>query len=235
MKAIILAAGRGTRLKPLTNKRPKCFVEVNGKPIIEYQIESLIEAGISDIFIVAGYMHEKVSKYLSSKYSIIINEKYDITNSMYSLWLAKDYLIRSEFLLLNGDVVLKKELIKKIVNYKEKTAALIETGRKIIDGEMNVIIKNGIITAFSKNIDSDIASGESVQITKFSKDDSSKLFNEIEKIISLGNLKEFPAAAYHVLIAESKIWPVYTDGLDWFEIDTIDDYNAINQKESFSE
>ena len=78
MKAIILAAGMGTRLRPLTNEMPKALVKVNGKPMLERQIEFLHEKGIKDIIIVTGYLKEKFD-YLQGKYGVelIFNEKYD--------------------------------------------------------------------------------------------------------------------------------------------------------------
>ena len=230
MKAVILAAGRGTRLIPLTNTQPKCLLEIDGKAIIDYQIESVLDTGINEIIVVTGYLHELIKKHLGSKCHIIFNDKFSNTNSMYSLWLARHLLIGYNFVLLNGDVILSSELLKKIVKAKEKTAALIEIGRKAKTGEMNVIIENGVITEFSKSIKGDIASGESVQVTKFSVQDSFILFEEIEKIILGGNHKEFPAVAYKTLINKSGISPIYTEGLEWFEIDTIEDFEKKRNK-----
>lgn len=93
MNAIILAAGMGTRLRPLTNDTPKALVKVNGQPIIERQIEYLKEIGINDIIIMTGYLHEKFS-YLSDKYGVklIFNDKYDTYNNGYTMYLVREYL-----------------------------------------------------------------------------------------------------------------------------------------------
>lgn len=105
MNAIILAAGMGTRLRPLTNDTPKALVKVKGQPIIERQIEYLKEIGLREIIIVTGYLHEKFD-YLSDKYGVklIFNDKYDMYNNGYTMYLVRDYL--QDSLVLEGDVYL---------------------------------------------------------------------------------------------------------------------------------
>ena len=90
MKAIILAAGLGTRLRPMTENTPKALVKVNQKPLVEYQIEFLKERGIDDIIIVVGYLEEQFD-YLKEKYGVrlVFNDKYADYNNFYSLYLVK--------------------------------------------------------------------------------------------------------------------------------------------------
>ena len=96
MKAIILAAGLGTRLRPMTENTPKALVKVNEKPLVEYQIEFLKERGIDDIIIVVGYLKEQFD-YLKEKYGVrlVFNEKYADYNNFYSLYLVKEELANS--------------------------------------------------------------------------------------------------------------------------------------------
>ena len=93
MRVIILAAGMGTRLRPLTDDKPKSLVEVNGEPMIERQLRFLKEKGIEDIIIVTGYMAEKF-EYLKEKYGVklIHNDKYDVYNNVYTMYLVREYL-----------------------------------------------------------------------------------------------------------------------------------------------
>lgn len=107
MNAIILAAGMGTRLRPLTNDIPKCLVKVNGTPMVERQIEFLHEAGITDITLVSGYKAEKLD-YLKDKYGvdIVFNDKYDVYNNIYSMYLVRDRL--SNTYVIEGDVYMHK-------------------------------------------------------------------------------------------------------------------------------
>ncbi|MEE0567785.1 sugar phosphate nucleotidyltransferase [Clostridium sp.] len=118
MNAIILAAGLGSRLKPLTKEVPKPLVKVNGLSLIERQIYLLKEAGICEIVIVIGYMSDKF-KFLEKKYNVklIYNNKYKEYNNIYSLYLAQDYL--NNTYILEGDVYLTKNLF--IENLKHST------------------------------------------------------------------------------------------------------------------
>lgn len=110
MRAIILAAGMGTRLRPLTNDTPKALVKVNGKPMVERQIEFLLDKGISEIIIVTGYLHGKFD-YLKDKYGVklVHNDKYDVYNNIYTMYLVKNYLPGSY--ILEGDVFLHNNVI----------------------------------------------------------------------------------------------------------------------------
>lgn len=93
MRAIILAAGLGTRLRPMTDTRPKSLVKIKDKPLIEYQIEYLKEKNINEIIVVVGYLKEQFD-YLINKYGVrlVFNDKYDVYNNFYSLYIVKEYL-----------------------------------------------------------------------------------------------------------------------------------------------
>ena len=108
MKAVILAAGMGTRLRPLTMSFPKCLVPVNSKPILEHQLEALLTAGVRDVILVVGYLSELVSGNYGIRYGdmnihYVQNHMYDRTNNIYSLWLARQHL-DNQVLLLEGDL-----------------------------------------------------------------------------------------------------------------------------------
>ncbi len=101
MKAIILAAGMGTRLRPITLSLPKCLVPVNSKPILEHQLEALLTAGVRDVILVVGYLSELVSDRYGTGYGgmnihYVQNHFYDCTNNIYSLWLARQHLNQSQ-------------------------------------------------------------------------------------------------------------------------------------------
>ena len=116
MNAIILAAGMGTRLRPLTNDRPKCLVAVNGVPMVERQIQFLKEKGIDDITLISGYKAEALD-FLKDKYGvdIVFNDRYDTCNNINSL-----YIVRNRFhdtYVLEGDVYMDKNVLLSEVNH----------------------------------------------------------------------------------------------------------------------
>ncbi len=110
MNAIILAAGLGIRLRPLTNDKPKCMVEVAGIPMVERQIQYLHEAGITDITLVSGYKAESLD-YLRDKYGvdIVLNPKCNIVNNIYSMYVVKERF--GDTYILEGDVYMHKNCL----------------------------------------------------------------------------------------------------------------------------
>ncbi|MBD41746.1 MAG: nucleotidyl transferase [Flavobacteriaceae bacterium] len=113
MKVIILAAGSGNRLKPYTNDKPKCMVELLGKPILQYQVETLNALGLDDILVVGGYHVEKIKGF---KFKIIKNEQYDCTNMVSSLFCAEDFINRNEDLIISySDIIFEKEVLENLL------------------------------------------------------------------------------------------------------------------------
>ena len=130
MKGLILSAGMGTRLHPLTNTRPKCLVNVAGRPMMEYQLESLRSAGIETCTIVVGHMAEAVRGYFGSDYrgvslSYVENTTYATTNNLFSLWLARGEF-DDDILLLESDLVFDDSLVGELVQMDEGNVAVVD-------------------------------------------------------------------------------------------------------------
>lgn len=115
MNAIILAAGMGTRLRPLTNDKPKCLVEVNGVPMVERQIQFLKEKGIDDITLISGYKADALD-YLKDKYGvdIVFNDRYDTCNNINSLYIVRDRFY--DTYVLEGDVYMDKNVLSSDIS-----------------------------------------------------------------------------------------------------------------------
>lgn len=115
MRAILLAAGMGTRLRPLTLETPKSLIEVNGKPLLERQVEFLKEKGIKEIIVVTGYLNKKF-EYLKEKYGVklVFNDKYDIYNNIYSMYLVRKYL--GDSYVIDADVYINRNFIVTDIN-----------------------------------------------------------------------------------------------------------------------
>ena len=115
MRAILLAAGIGSRLRPLTLETPKPLIKINDESMIERQIKFLKEVGINEIIVVTGYLKEKFN-FLKEKYGVTIihNNKYDKYNNIYTMYLVKDYLKNSY--VIEGDIYLNKNILRKNLN-----------------------------------------------------------------------------------------------------------------------
>ena len=113
MKAIILAAGRGSRMKNLTDEIPKCMLEFRGKPLIEWQLASLRSAGINEIGIVTGYKKEITESFGLSCFH---NEKWSDTNMLYSLYQARDWLLLDDCIVAYSDIFYTEDSIVPLLN-----------------------------------------------------------------------------------------------------------------------
>jgi len=119
MKAIILAAGRGSRMDKMTEDKPKCLVEYKGKPLLIWQTEALEEAGITEIGVVRGYNKHKVE----TKYGVYFdNENWSTTNSVMSLYTSDEWLSKYECVVSYSDIVYSSEAVKKTVNLESGIA-----------------------------------------------------------------------------------------------------------------
>ena len=130
MKVIILAAGQGTRLRPLTANVPKCMVKVNGKPIIDYQLEVMLRAGIkpSDIVVVAGYQSQAIKeKFAYTEIQIVENLDYMSTNMVYSLMQAREFFA-DDVIISYGDIIYGDDVFRKILDTKHEAAVIIDDG-----------------------------------------------------------------------------------------------------------
>lgn len=132
MKAIILAAGQGTRLRPFTDDRPKCMVEINGKTIIERQLETMHSCGIrnEDIIVIAGYRGDVLQdRFGSTGISIIVNKEYEDTNMVYSLMCAGEVMKAQEEILVSyGDIIYTPSVLKKVLNSEEVMSIVVDDG-----------------------------------------------------------------------------------------------------------
>ncbi|GAA5522413.1 phosphocholine cytidylyltransferase family protein [Aliifodinibius salicampi] len=109
--AIILAAGKGTRLRPLTNNTPKCMVPVDGKPLLGRQLDLLTQLGIEKNIVVTGYLEEKIADPRITK---VHNTEYDTTNMVYSLFCAKNYL-SGDVIVAYGDIIYSEQVLQKLL------------------------------------------------------------------------------------------------------------------------
>lgn len=225
MKALILAAGMGTRLKPLTYVKPKSMVEVNGKPILFKQIDNLLENGIKEIIVIAGYKAEMIINAINKSYDnikIIINKDYDKTNNMYSAYLAMEYMYNNEFLLMNADVFFDTEVLRELLKRDYINSIVVEEGT-YNDESMKVVCEDGRIIEISKKISEEKSFGVSIDVYKFSKEGSKIFYDKIKEYIEdKKDLSQWTEVALNEILFRVEFRPCPLKGR-WIEIDTHDD------------
>ncbi len=224
MKALILAAGFGSRLAPITNDRPKSMVPVNGKPILVKQIENLMNNGVNEIYVVTGYKSEKIEE-LGKKYpnlTFIKSEDYANTNNMYSAYLAKDVLNGELFLMMNADVFFDESIITELLKENYTNAIVTDIGN-YIEESMKVVEENNKLIEISKTITPDRALGSSIDVYKFSKEAGSKFFEKCSEYIDdRHELKLWSEVALNDILNEVDFEACPLKGR-WVEIDNHDD------------
>ncbi len=225
MKALILAAGLGTRLRPITDNRPKSMVEVNGKPILFKQLDNLIDNGIKDITVVVGYKSEIIIDAINKNYKdikIINNNIYDKTNNMYSAYLALESMLGQKFLLMNADVFYDSDIIKELLKEEYQDSIVIEKGI-YNDENMKVSCINNRIIDISKAIPEDSAYGVSIDVYKFSENGSRTLYDKIKEYIEVReDLNQWTEVALNEILNTVEFLPCPLKGR-WIEIDNHDD------------
>lgn len=225
MKALILAAGLGTRLAPITDDRPKSLVPVNGKPIIIKQIENLLENGITDITVISGYKGDMLKKTVLNLYpdiKIIHSADYATTNNMYSAYLAKEAVENEPFLMMNADVFYDASVITALLKNESPNAIVTDIGR-YIEESMKVVEKEGRLVKISKEIPQAEAVGVSIDVYKFSAEGGTAFFQKCADYIeSKGELKLWSEVALNDVLSEVIFKPCPLVGR-WLEIDNHDD------------
>lgn len=225
MKALILAAGLGTRLAPLTNDRPKSLVMVNGKTILEKQIENLLLNDVTDITIVSGYKADVLEETIQEKWPqihMIRNDVYENTNNMYSAFLSEPYLNHTDFLMMNADVFFDSSVISGLLSFSAPNAIVTDIGT-YYEESMKVRVSSGKIIEISKAITKEDAFGSSIDVYKFSTDGSAAFFSKCNEYINKKKeLKKWSEIALNEALADVDFYPCPLDGR-WFEIDTKED------------
>ncbi len=235
MQAIILAAGMGKRLKELTSNNTKCMVELNGVTLIERILKQLDDINLSKIIIVIGYEGEKLKTYINSlkiKTSIIYvtNTIYYKTNNIYSLFLAKDYLLKEDTLLLESDLIIEASILQKIIKDPYPNLALVDKYESWMDGTVITLDKENNIENFLSKAQfkyKDVKSYyKTVNIYKFSKAFSNSRYVPFLEAYSkaLGK-NEFYEQVLKVitLLEKPEIKVTILNGEKWYEIDDIQD------------
>jgi choline kinase len=226
MRAIILAAGKGSRLNATAGDSPKCLVKIGGESLIERQIRMLRHAGIHDIAVVAGCQPGRVRRACGQGITYVENEKYAQTNSLYSLWLARPLLFEG-FVVLNCDVLFHPVLLHDLLTSRHDDALLLayrQPDQIFGPEEMKVKVRCGRVSDISKEMDPDDADGENVGIVKFGPRSAGMLVEIMDRLVADGRLRDWAPHAFRAFAAEAPLHAIGTRGYPWIEIDFPEDY-----------
>lgn len=226
MKAIILVAGKGSRLAPYTDDRPKCLVQVGGRAILDHQLDALAAAGVREVVLVVGCMQEKVRQHLCGrigfKFKFIVNERFADTNTAYSLWLAR-WEMTDDFIYLNGDVLIHSEVITRLTGALAPEALAVER-KPCGDEEVKAQLNGCRITALSKTVSPVDAYGEFIGIARFTRRFCPIFRSSLEQVIEHeGLLKVYFELALERLLNDHVLTAIDITDLPTIEIDFRED------------
>jgi choline kinase len=175
MKAIILAAGASRRLMPITDRVPKCLLKIGDKSLIEQQLDAIDIAGIREAVIVVGYLKEMVVDRIGGKYkgirriTYVENPDFASTNTVYSLFLAREHFLGDDFVYFNADVLFHKDIVRLLVEHDGSNVLAVDF-KKCGKEEVKFVTDPGRrVVKLSKTVPLDEAEGEFIGIAKFGK------------------------------------------------------------------
>lgn len=224
MEALILAAGRGSRLGELTGGLPKTLVQIGCKPIIGHQLALLHEIGVRQATVVVGYKAEEAMPAIrrvtppGMSVKFARNPFYSVTGTLGSFWMGLSHL-SDDIVFMNGDCIFDRPVLQRLVSVDADLAMCIDD-HPCADEEMKVIIENGYIIKVSKEVDPSITQGEFIGLATFRKP-ALRRFSEAALVAleQSGPLSYFEAALEAMAASGDRLTPVDITGLYWQEID----------------
>jgi choline kinase len=228
--AIILCAGRGGRLRPLTDDRPKCLLSPAGRPILERCLSSLRDAGIRETVLVTGYLADMVEAFARAGdypgVRFVRNPDYAETNTAVSLRLALR-TIDADTLVINGDVVFDPALLGDLIARPEPCAVVIDREASLSAEEVKVIADGERLARIGKDLEPGRCLGEAIGLNKLGRAILPELVRVYGELEGRGERSHFFEKGFDILAGNgygSSFGLAPTDGRPWIEIDTLEDY-----------
>lgn len=243
MIGVILAAGMAKRLRPLTDTKPKCLLEVGGKTLLERTVRAMQQAGITEFVVVTGYRADQIRDFLtawsassaqqggaSTHFTFLHNADYEHNNNIYSLWMAGEVVRGRDFLLMDSDILCDPAAVVRIAQQTEPSLAL--NRHECGEEEIKVIVDaDNRITEINKTCNPALAIGESVGIEKMTETYSTALYKELDKMIQDEGLVDvFYERCFERLIPQGHTFRVVdTTSYFSYELDTPEDFQKAQE------
>jgi choline kinase len=217
MQALILAAGRGSRLGDAAGGLPKCLLEVGRRPLVEHQLDALSAAGVGPVAMVVGYAADEIRERLGLKVEYLFNPEFSTTNSLCSFGLARDW-VKGGLIVMNCDILFDPRVLDRLLAAGGDAIAYDSSSG---DGRehMKVVVVDGRLVDMGKELPPSTAAGENVGILCFTEGTAAALFERTRALLEQGRRKDFLGAAVREIAKERPIEAIDIAGLAWGEID----------------
>ncbi len=233
MKAIIFAAGLGTRISRHIGDKPKCLVEVYGVPLILYTINLLMKNGIHDIAVVTGYKAEQIERILPRNVHVFRNPFFSVSNSIASLWFARDFISGSSpVLAMNGDVFIEDDILNELFHTEQgdNLALMVADSSRIEEADYKFSWKDGHLETFGKQLTPPETTGEYVGLGLVYPEYVNKLLRIVEREIMNGNYNQWwEEPIYKQTLLGQNVGVLDISGCFWVELDFAEDLGRLNQ------
>ncbi|HEX2763590.1 MAG TPA: phosphocholine cytidylyltransferase family protein [Allosphingosinicella sp.] len=226
-KAILLSAGKGSRLLPLTAERPKCLIELSGKSLLEWQLDALRAAGVAEAVVVTGFRDDLVEAVVAARPDVrtLFNPFYHVADNLGSAWLARGELDR-DLLLLNGDTLVSPALLATVLGADTGPIAVTVDEKDAYDADdMKVLHEGDRLRRIGKALEPGQYNAESIGLVAF-RDDGPRLFaDQVERMMRQPDATRrwYLRAIDALAQAGADVRTVSIRGDEWQEVDFPED------------
>lgn len=229
-KAIILSAGKGSRLLPLTAERPKCLIELNGRSLLDWQLDALQGAGVADIVVVTGFAEETVAEVTARRTGVrtLFNPFYHVADNLGSVWMARAELDR-DTLLLNGDTLVSPRLLERVLEACPGPIAVAVDEKECYDSDdMKVLQSGDRLLRIGKTLEPGQYNAESIGLLAFRGEGPSLFAARVERMMRQpdGTRRWYLRAIDALAQAGADVRTVSIRGEEWQEVDFPEDVEA---------
>lgn len=222
-KAIILSAGKGSRLLPLTADRPKCLIDLSGRSLLEWQLDTLSAAGIGDIVVVTGFGEDQVSAIAARRPGVrtLFNPFYHVADNLGSVWMARSELDR-DTLLLNGDTLVSPRLLERVLGAETGPVAVTIDEKQSYDADDMKVLRDGDrLLRIGKALPEGAYNAESIGLLAFRGEGPGLFAGTVDAMMRgpEGTSRWFLRAVDELAQAGADVRVVSIAGEEWQEVD----------------
>jgi len=225
MKTIILSAGQGTRLLPLTAEIPKCALPIHGKTVLEWQVDELLKSGIDDVVVVTGFGTEKVEQLLARRYGgrrvrSVFNPFFKLSDNLATCWVVRNEM-EEDFILLNGDTLFDTSVLKSLLGSRPQPITVtIDKKSSYDDDDMKVMLDGDRLARIGKDLPLDKVDAESIGMLLFRGAGAALFQKTIEQVLRTPEgTKRWYLSVINELAQTTAVGTCCIEGSPWAEVD----------------